>query len=181
MTDEKPKKKDYFSLLLVVLLLVGAVVMGWQQIEDSRTVAKGILAPEFTIQMLDGRSVALSSLKGKVVLLDFWATWCPPCRDEMPYLLSTTKEFESQGVTLVAASNDDLDSQKEMVLEFSYSMPLLKTYAALGTPAISQAYLVKSLPTLYVIDAKGRVSSTHIGQVRESQLRQMIQKALKAE
>jgi thiol-disulfide isomerase/thioredoxin len=178
--NETPKKRDYVSITLVTLLLIGAALMGWQQIEDSRTIAKGNPAPDFTVKMLDGHSVSLSDLKGKVVLVDFWATWCPPCREEMPYLVSTAKEYEAKGVVFLALSNDDVDSQTEMITEFLYQMPQVKPYAALGTPQISQAFKVMSLPTLYVVDAKGNISSAHIGQVSENQLRKAIDKALAA-
>jgi peroxiredoxin len=172
------KKTDVVSVLIVAALMVGAILMGWQEVLESKLLRPGTAAPDFTVQTFEGGPVTLSSLKGKVVLVDFWATWCGPCVHEMPYLLSTVKAFEAQGVTLVALSNDDLGSQREVIGEFAKRFPALKAYAALGTPEVGSAYLVHSLPTLYVIDREGLIVAAQAGQAQEWQLKRWVEKAL---
>jgi peroxiredoxin len=173
-----PEKTDRVTVFIVALLLVGAVLMGWQEVLAGKLLARGAPAPDFTLLRPEGEAVTLSQLKGRVVLVDFWATWCPPCIEEMPWLVATVKSYEAQGVTLVAVSNDDLDEQAQAVEAFTARLPALRPYAAFGTPAVGASYLVRSLPTLYVVDRQGRVSQAHSGQASERQLRRWIDAAL---
>lgn len=178
MSEQPKKKTDRVSAVIVVLLLAGAAVMGWQEVEDSRRLPDDSPAPDFTVERLEGGAVTLSALKGHVVLVDFWATWCPPCREEMPYLVKLAKQYEGQGVRLVAVSNDDLDEQREAVGRFVEGLPDLKPFAAFGTPELGADYLVRALPTLYVIDRDGHIVASATGQASESQIERWIQKAL---
>jgi thiol-disulfide isomerase/thioredoxin len=171
---------DAVTWIIVALLLVGAIIMGFQEVSFSSLLKDGTVAPDFTLKTLAGPEVTLSKLRGKVVLVDFWATWCPPCRAEMPYLLSIAKEYEARGVTLVAVNRDDLEDQVPKVLEFAKEMPRIEPYTAFGTPELSQIYLVHALPTLYVLDTQGRIVTSEQGQASESQLRRWIERALEA-
>ena len=178
MSEQPKKKTDRVSAVIVVLLLAGAAVMGWQEVEDSRRLPDDSPAPDFTVERFEGEPVTLSALKGNVVLVDFWATWCPPCREEMPYLVKLAKQYEGQGVRLVAVSNDDLDEQREAVGHFVEGLPDLKPFAAFGTPELGADYLVRALPTLYVIDRQGNIVASATGQASESQIERWIKKAL---
>jgi thiol-disulfide isomerase/thioredoxin len=169
---------DKVTVFLVGLLFLGAVLMGWQEVMEGKLLPVGSPAPAFSARAVDGGTVTLASLAGRVVLVDFWATWCPPCVEEMPYLISTVKAYEAQGVTLVAVSNDDLDEQAAAVAQFLERMPQLSPYAVYGTPPLGASYLVRSLPTLYVIDRHGQVSAARAGQPSEAELRGWIEAAL---
>jgi thiol-disulfide isomerase/thioredoxin len=173
----EPNKTDRLTWAFVAVLLAGAVVMGWQE-AHSEILPEGTEAPLFIAERLSGPPVELSALKGQVVVVNFWATWCPPCRDELPYLLSTVKEFEPKGVTLVAISNDELQGQREAVTNFVKAFPDLRPYAALGRPEIGFAYQVKALPSIYVLDRAGKVVASHQGQATEAQLRGWLEEAL---
>jgi thiol-disulfide isomerase/thioredoxin len=175
--NDQPKKVDLPTVLFVGALLIGAVLMGWQEVNGG-VLPKDSVAPPFKLEKMDGSQVELASLKGKVVVVNFWATWCPPCREEIPYLVATVKEYESKGVTLVAISNDDLPGQREAVQAFLDRYPPLTQYAALGVPAVGHSYQVKALPSVYVIDREGHVSASFQGQASESQLRRWIDQAL---
>jgi len=177
--SEATQKTDRVTWAFVGLLLVGAVVMGWQEVH-SEILPGDSLAPAFEVERLSGGRVSLASLQGKVVVVNFWATWCPPCREEMPYLVQTVKDFERQGVTLVAISNDELDGQREVVSSFVAAMPALRPYAALGRPDVGFAYQVKALPSVYIIDREGRLVASHQGQASETQLRGWLEEALAA-
>lgn len=177
----KSMKTDRLTVFLVGLLLAGAVLMGWQEVADEALLEAKSRAPAFSVEKYEGGRVSLSDLEGKVVLIDFWATWCLPCREEMPMLVRVAKEYEDRGVRLVAISNDDLDQQKEAVAEFVARQPQLAPYAAFGTPGVGQQYLVKVLPTMYVVDRRGAIVGAETGQLSEGQLRRWIDRALARE
>lgn len=176
--SEPAKKMDVTTMFFIGLLLLGAVVLGWQEVMDVDVLPKHSIAPPFTVERIDAPPLALASLQGKVVVVNFWATWCPPCREELPYLISTVKEYEPKGVTLVAISNDDRPGQREAVKAFLTQFPELTPYAALGVPDVGERYQVKALPSVYVIDRYGHVSASFQGQATESQLRRWIDGAL---
>ncbi|MBK7861830.1 MAG: TlpA family protein disulfide reductase [Archangiaceae bacterium] len=103
----------------------------------------GSEAPPFDFEQLDGTRVASASLKGKVVLLDFWATWCPPCREEMPWLVDLGREYGPKGVRFVAASRDDEDEWRPLVSEYAKKqVPGLEAYAAGADPFTAGKYRV---------------------------------------
>ena len=172
------KKTDRLTSALVGLLLVGAVLMGWQEVSNEKLLKEASQAPDFSVEAFAGGQVSLASLKGTVVLVDFWATWCGPCREEMPMLVRVAKEYESRGVRLVAIDRDDLDGQKDAVAEFVGRQPQLGPYAVFGTPELAERYLVRALPTLYVVDRQGAIVASEVGTVSEGQLRRWIEKAL---
>jgi peroxiredoxin len=177
VNDAPRKKIDVTTLFFVGLLLLGAVMMGWQELEGG-VLPKDSVAPPFTVERLNAPPLELASLKGKVVVVNFWATWCQYCTKEMPYLIKLVKEREQKGVELVAISNDDRPGQREAVEGFLQRYPELKPYAALGVPNIGHDYRVQALPSTYVIDRHGHVSASFQGQASESQLRRWIDAAL---
>lgn len=164
------------------LIAVGAFGIIYTAVLESRTkalLAPGQPAPAFSMEKYGGGEVSLADLQGKVVLLDFWATWCPPCVQEMPYLVSLSKEFEPQGVALVAASRDDPPDHKATVGVFiARRVPDLKPYAAFASDAVARAYNVEVMPTLFIIGRDGKILRSHQGALSESQLRREIEDAL---
>ena len=175
--DEK-KKPDLVTMLFVGALLVGAIALGIQQARGYPIVDEGTQMPDFTLERHAGGVVQLSQLKGKVVVVNFWATWCPPCRDEIPYLVKTVEEFAPQGVELVAISNDNLDGQQQAVTAFVKRFPQLTPYIAYGQPEVGHHYRVRALPSLFVLDREGKVVASQQGQATERQLRGWIEDAL---
>jgi thiol-disulfide isomerase/thioredoxin len=178
VTTQPGQKTDRTTLFFVALLLVGAVLMGWQEVVNQDVLPPHSVAPPFHAERIDSPAIDLASLKGKVVVVNFWATWCPPCREELPYLISTVKEFEPKGVVLVAMNRDDRPGQREVVTSFLATFPQLYPYTALGSPEDAERYQVKALPSVYVIDREGKLSASFQGQASESQLRRWIQAAL---
>lgn len=118
----------------------------------------GTAAPLFTSTDLDGKAVDLKALRGKVVLVDFWATWCPPCVAATPMLQSLHKKFSAKGLTVIGLSVDD-DSTKGKVPAFKKSKNL--TYLLSANPKANQAaaekYKVEGIPAIFLIDQKGIV------------------------
>lgn len=136
--------------------------------------AEGPLAPDFTLERLDGSRVTLSALRGKVVVIDFWATWCSPCRAEMPWLVELAKRLEPRGVVFVAIDEDDPPGQVPLVRQFAQEVPGLERYAVLGNPDIEAQYGVRSLPTLFVVDREGRIVERFVGQAEEATVLQAV-------
>lgn len=132
------------------------------------------LAPDFTLERLDGSRVTLSALRGKVVVIDFWATWCPPCRAEMPWLVELAKRLEPRGVVFVAIDEDDPPGQVPLVRQFAQEVPGLERFAVLGNPDIETLYGVRSLPTLFVVDREGRIAERFVGQADEETVLQAV-------
>ena len=175
--SEPAKKMDLTTSIIVGSLLLGAVLLGWQEVLEQDVLPKNSVAPPFTVERLDAPPLELASLKGKVVVVNFWATWCPPCREELPYLISTVKEYEPKGVTLVAISKDDRPGQRQAVQQFLESFPQLSPYAALGEPGIEARYHFKAIPSVFIIDRHGHISASFQGQASQSQLRRWIDAA----
>lgn len=115
-------------------------------------------AKDFTLTSLDGESVRLADYQGKIVLLDFWATWCGPCRMELPLLQSNFNRWKEQGIELLAISTDqDTTAVAPFIAQNQYSFPVL------FDEHLKEVYGVPGIPTLFVIDQEGKVQYKHIG------------------
>lgn len=124
--------------------------------------SKGDTAYDFYLEDMDGNFVSLSDFRGKKVFLNFWASWCPPCRVEMPHLQEFAEENEDVVVlgVNVTSSESSLDNVKGFVDEFGLTFPNLY-----GTDDITNLYDVEFLPTSYFIDSNGVVNESVIGTV----------------
>jgi thiol-disulfide isomerase/thioredoxin len=117
-------------------------------------------APDFKLTTLEGDEVALSGLKGKVVLLDFWATWCAPCREAIPHLIDLHRTFGQNGLEVIGMNVDQGD--RETVLRFVKSMDI--PYPILITPdEVQRKYGVVSLPTTLLVDREGKIRQKFLG------------------
>ena len=116
-------------------------------------------APDFSLLDLSGKTVALSSFRGKPVLVNFWATWCDSCRKEMPALEDLHRRLSPEGLALLAISMDE-DTAKvpPFAREFNLTFPIL-----LSNRKISNAYAVRGLPAAFLIDGEGRVTRRWVG------------------
>ena len=173
-----PSRGDRVTQVLVALLFVGAVLMGWQEVSEVKLLPEGSAAPAFSLPTLAGPPLVLGHLQGQGVVVDFWATWCGPCREEQPMLLEVGRAYAARGVRLVMVSNDDLAEQREAVAAAVRRDPGLGPVVALGTPEVGAAYLVRMLPTLYVLDRQGRVVGARAGVVARWQLERWLDLAL---
>jgi peroxiredoxin len=121
---------------------------------------EGMFPPAFTLPDLDGVQVSLSDYEGKVVVLDLWATWCPPCRQEIPFLVQLYEEFKDQGLVVVGVGLDQggAGTLKPFVDENGVTYPIL-----VGDRDVQGAYGVTGIPTTFVIGRDGRIVSKHVG------------------
>ncbi len=119
-------------------------------------------APDFTLQDLAGQTVSLSSLRGKVVYIDFWATWCGPCRAALPGLQDLSEKLNDQGLEVVTIDQgESLDQVRSFVERKKYSFRVLLDPGS----AVGNVYGVRGIPTSVLVDRNGIVQSISIGNV----------------
>jgi len=124
-------------------------------------VSGGAPAPDFALATPDGKQhLSLASLRGKVVLLNFWATWCPPCREEMPSIERLHQEFRNQGLAVVAV---DLQESPKQVARFMRDFRLNFPAVLDAEGKVAAQYQVRALPATFLVDRAGRVVGQALG------------------
>ena len=155
------------TLLLAFTLLFASATLSAQV---------GKQAPSFSLKDKDGKEVTLASLKGKVVVLNFWATWCPPCRAEIPDFKSVYSKYKEKGVEILGVSLDHKgwNVVTPFLKEWEINYPVV-----LGGPQIAKDYgNIRSIPTTVIIDRDGKIVDTHVGAMKENVLVQKFEKHL---
>lgn len=122
---------------------------------------RGPLAPNFTLKSLDGETVELSSLRGSVVVIDFWATWCPPCRITLPLMNKLYKETRGENVKVFGISTDRVSSLKVKAFARKNNLVMPILHDRNGT--VSRAYGIRAIPTALVIGKNGCIRDRHLG------------------
>lgn len=135
------------------------------------------LAPPFAVTTLDGNRVSLDDLQGKVVLLDFWATWCGPCREALPHIKEVAKKFQGQPLVILSVSLDgDEEKWKDFVAKNEMSWPQYRDGGFAGS--IAKMFGVTAIPHTFTIDADGVLQEEHIGDAAiEGKLKKLISQA----
>jgi cytochrome c biogenesis protein CcmG/thiol:disulfide interchange protein DsbE len=160
-------------VFVLLLVLLGILAMGLMKAQAG-PVDNG-LAPDFSLTGFDGRTVTLSKLRGQVVIVNFWASWCLPCREEAAYLEHTWREYKDQGVVFIGV--DYVDTEKEAlayIQEFDITYlngPDLQT-------RISQAYNIQGVPETFFIAKNGELRGMQIGPLVSPQLDDKIEELL---
>jgi peroxiredoxin len=179
-------KRDAIVIVVVVLVIAGMLIAGKHLtrapqpgggISGSNNQVKGRPAPDFQLVDLDGKNVRLSDLRGKAVLLNFWATWCPPCKIEMPWFVDLQKQYGSQGLQIVGVAMDTGNAH-DAVAKFAKEMDL--NYPVLmGNDAVADQYGgVDSLPTTFYIGRDGKIVSRVFGLVSHKEIEEGVRAAL---
>jgi peroxiredoxin len=139
---------------------------------------RGKRAPEFNLRTVDGKKVSLSDYKGKAVLINFWATWCAPCKIEMPWLVALRSEYAPQGFEILGVNEDDAGTPRAKLAKFGQEQGL--NYPLLvGDDAMSRKYGgVEFLPTSYFVGRDGKIVAETAGLVSKSEVEASIKKAL---
>jgi thiol-disulfide isomerase/thioredoxin len=133
-------------------------------------------APEFALKDVDGRTVSLAEYKGKVVLLNFWATWCGPCKIEIPWFVEFEQKYKDRGFAVLGVA---LDEEGWEVVKPYLEQAKVNYRVVVGNDSVATLYGgVDSLPTSFVLDQDGRIAATHVGLVSKSEYENEISQLL---
>ncbi|MDH7514383.1 MAG: TlpA disulfide reductase family protein [Bacteroidota bacterium] len=156
------KTIPWFSLLLVLpMLLFGG---------------DGKKAPNFSLQTAEGKRIELAKLKGKVVVVNFWATWCGPCKAEIPSFVKIYQKYRRKGVEIVGISLDEKGWAvvKPFIEKYRITYPVV-----LDDGSVADAYGgIRAIPTTFIIDRKGNIVDTHVGYLSEEAFESKIRARL---
>lgn len=159
-------KKAYLFLLLAVLVVLAAGCKTSPNEGVREAPEIGAIAPRFTLQDIQGTEISLSNQRGKVVLINFWATWCPPCLQEMPGIQNIYEQYDGDLVVLAIDNDEPLDLVKDFQEELGLTFNILMDPGA----RVQLQYQIRSYPTSLFVDEKGIIQFVHIGLMTETQL-----------
>jgi thiol-disulfide isomerase/thioredoxin len=146
--------------LAIGLLLAASVVWSGKAMETTHTpLAAGVVVPGFDLVSLTGEHVKLSDLQGKILLVNFWATWCIPCKDEIPVLAALQKEYQNQ-VVVIGINAGEMSG---VVQNFVDKNDISYTVLLDENNAVTDQYLIRAFPTTLIIDRQGALIAEHIG------------------
>jgi thiol-disulfide isomerase/thioredoxin len=157
--------------IAIGLIYLQALSVLAQEASSARTPA-----PNWKLTDLNGKRVSLSDFSGKVVILDFWATWCMPCRIEIPHFVELQKQYGANGLAVIGVSLDEQgpDVVKRFVKQFEVNCSIL-----IGNEKIAEKYGgIVAVPTTFVIDRQGRIVSQHVGYDDKASFEKEIQSLL---
>ena len=173
-------------IVVVILVVTGMLIAGRHMARTGGSAAspipagnniKGAAAPNFELTTLDGKKLRLSDLRGKAVLLNFWATWCGPCKIEIPWLEDLQKQYAPQGLQIVGISMDDDPPAK--VAKFAQEEGINYT-VVMGNDKVADLYGgVDGLPETFYIGRDGKIVSRVMGLIGHKEIEENIQSALK--
>jgi cytochrome c biogenesis protein CcmG/thiol:disulfide interchange protein DsbE len=155
--------------LMVLLLALGVIWVALSQVPTEVATARsdrppspqaGFAAPDFTLETPEGETVRLSDLRGQVVLINFWATWCPPCRAEMPAIQQVYDQYQDQGFTVLAV---DVQEGGAQVTAFADQMGLTLPLLMDGDGSVFADYRGQALPSTFFVDQKGVIQEVTLG------------------
>ena len=157
-------------------MLIGLLLMAMPFLASAAEVGKS--APDFTLKSLDGPNLKLSEMAGNVVLINFWASWCGPCREEMPLLNALHNKYEPLGFTVLGVNvEEDINGARGFLQDFPVDFPVLLDSAN----AVSKQYKVIAMPTTVMVDRDGNMRYLHQGYKTgdEAKYRQMVKKLVR--
>ncbi len=156
---------------MCVFFLTGLGIGGQTPVDPTTLVQVGAKLPAFTVQTMDGRTIDSAALRGKVVLINFWATWCPPCRKEMPFLQKDVFEaFQGKDFVMVAISRGETEAKvREFLAAHRYTFPM----ALDPGKRVFNLFATQNIPRNFVVDKEGIVRSATSG-YEEHEFRAMV-------
>jgi len=174
--------RNPLALIVVAIVIALGIYVGYHKARRNQAlpprVTKSSLAPDFSLESIQGETTRLSDFRGKAVLLNFWATWCGPCKIEMPWFVDLQKQYGSQGLQIVGVAMDD--ASKEDIAKFTKEMgvnyPIL-----IGKESVGDEYGgVAALPESFLITRDGRIVYKILGLEGKAEIEDAIRKTLNA-
>ncbi|PKL34530.1 MAG: TlpA family protein disulfide reductase [Spirochaetae bacterium HGW-Spirochaetae-10] len=151
--------KDNLSTVIIFSLLLGWLLYQRIPMYQASSKMEGREAPDFTLSALDGRTYRLSELRGKVVVVNFWATWCLPCKVEIPILKSLHSELENDGLVILGLTQESAAQVMSFVQEHEMNYPVVID----DRSEAADAYGIRGYPTVVVVDRDGKINSFTTG------------------
>lgn len=174
-TAVKPRRPSLGVIIAYALILGLLAALGWRLIKVNSGQVDSGMAPDFTLTSFDGETITLSELRGKVVIINFWASWCPPCREEASYLEATWRKYQDQGVVFIGVDYADTESK---ALAYIYEFDI--TYfngPDIGT-RISYTYNMQGVPETFYVAKNGELRGVKVGPLAPPELDQKIEALL---
>lgn len=172
-----PARRTFAAASLLILpALAGCGSSSRVKAASLTVAAKRKAAPDFELKDIDGKVIKLSDFKGKVVLLDFWATWCGPCKIEIPWFKEFERSYKDQGLVVLGIAMDD----EGWVVVKPFLRQLAVNYrVVMGSDSTADLYGgISALPTTFLIDREGKIGSTHVGLVSKADFEDGIKELL---
>lgn len=187
-------KKSIISIFIIVVAIAAVVINFTVNKKDEANESKSVevtksestqnaegkdadvqyAAPDFELTTLNGEKVILSDYQGKKVILNFWATWCPPCKAEMPHMQKFYEKYKDQGVEILAVNltsqDKGVDKVKAFVEENGLTFPILLDEEGV----VGQNYQIATIPTSYMIDTEGNIVKKVVGPMDEEMMESLI-------
>lgn len=165
------------TILLLGAIVIAAGIVGLALARQRMTQPTAGPAPDFTVTTFDGEEITLADLRGQVVVVNFWASWCIPCKDEAPVLQAAWERYRDQGVVILGVAYVDTPSASlEFIDEFGITYP---NAPDAGT-RVSEAYHITGVPETFIIDRDGQIAEFVYAQVTESGLTRTLDRLLAA-
>ncbi len=174
-TQEKPRRIPIGNYIAYALVLSLLALLGWGLVKVNSAQVDSGLAPDFTLTSFKGETLTLSDLRGQVVIINFWASWCPPCRDEAPYLEATWRKYKDQGVVFIGVDYADTESKALAYIE-EFDITYFNG-PDIGT-RISQDYNMQGVPETFYVAKNGELRGVKIGPLFPPELDQKIDELL---
>ncbi|ULG71046.1 thiol-disulfide oxidoreductase ResA [Macrococcus brunensis] len=168
--NKRTKKWTQYIVMTLIALAIAFIVYSTVTQSKSKAVGVGDDAPEFELQKMDGSTVKMSDYKGKGVILNFWGTWCEPCKREMPALSENYEEYKGKDVEVLAIHLRKTPQQVEQFfsgLKKEVHLPV----AYDNDNEVADAYGIDPLPTTVVIDKNGKVKAIHKGEMNDQTIK----------
>lgn len=188
MTESSlPSRKRRWEILMVVSLAAGILWTMFSRVpsavgaplSSAPSPREGFLAPDFTLDTLDGNQVTLSELRGRIVVINFWATWCLPCREETPALEKAYKQYKDSDAMILGVNLTNQDSVRDVeafVQEFGLTYPILLDRDG----SVGYLYQVNGLPTTFFVNRDGIIRTVLVGgPMSETFIRSKIEALIK--
>lgn len=175
---------------LAIIVLAGLIIWGFMSVQGNKSNSSGPSgtqaqsltvgldvgnsAPDFELQTVDGTTIKLSSLKGKKVILNFWATWCPPCRQEMPDMEKFYTENEKSGIEILAVNLTETEKSRTDVPAFMRANGITFPVGLDEKGSVGNLYKVSSIPASFIIDSNGVIQKKLVGPMTYDSMKSML-------
>ncbi len=163
--------KKYFFIIIITVIFMTSTVFIFSGCKDSGNVSSS--DSNFTLTDLEGNPVSLSDFKGNIVVLNFWATWCPPCIAEIPDFVKVFNDFKDKDVQFIGVSNEDISTLKSFAADYDINYPIL-----IDDKNIMAIWGIRAIPTTFVFDRDGQIVFKNVGMMTGEQIRNVIENIL---